>query len=80
MSDIITTYQQMQQLNKPERSDFAFATVVSVATSGLTVRFDGEAAASSKRFRRNTSITFTTGQRVLMVKVNGQYVVLCPVG
>lgn len=49
-------------------------------TTGLTVRFDGESTASSKRFKCNTSISFASGNRVLCCKVGGTWVVLCVVG
>lgn len=80
MSNIIQTYQEEQKIKQPKASAFAFAKVVSSGTSGVMVRFDGESANSSKAYRRNTDATFTAGQRVLMMKVDGEYIVLCPVG
>lgn len=81
MSEIIETYQQEQeQLGKTELPQMAFATVVSVNNDGLELIFDGETEASTKRFPCNTGVSFAVGQRVLMMKVNGSYVALCPVG
>ena len=81
MSEIIETYQQEQeQLGKTELPQMAFATVVSVNSDGLELIFDGETEASTKRFPCNTGVSFAVGQRVLMMKVNGSYVALCPVG
>lgn len=81
MSEIIETYQQEQeQLGKIELPQMAFATVVSVNNDGLELIFDGETEASTKRFPCNTGVSFAVGQRVLMMKVNGSYVALCPVG
>lgn len=81
MSEIIETYQQEQErLAKPELPGMAFATVVSVNEDGLELQFDGEDEASTKRFPCNTGVSFSTGQRVLLAKVNGSYVALCPVG
>lgn len=81
MSDIIETYQQEQkQLSQPEMPGMAFAAVVSVNEDGLELIFDGETEASTKRFPCNTGVSFAVGQRVLMMKVNGSYVALCPVG
>ena len=81
MSDIIETYQQEQkQLLQPEMPGMAFAAVVSVNEDGLELIFDGETEASTKRFPCNTGVSFAVGQRVLMMKVNGSYVALCPVG
>ena len=81
MSDIIETYQQEQkQLLQPEMPGMAFAAVVSVNEDGLELIFDGETEASTKRFPCNTGVSFAVGQRVLLMKVNGSYVALCPVG
>lgn len=81
MSEIIETYQQEQeQLGKTELPQMAFATVVSVNNDGLELIFDGETEASTKRFPCNTGVSFAVGQRVLMMKINGSYVALCPVG
>lgn len=81
MSEIIETYQQEQeQLGKTELPQMAFATVVSVNNDGLELIFDGETEASTKRFPCNTGVSFAAGQRVLLMKVNGSYVALCPVG
>lgn len=81
MSEIIETYQQEQeQLGKTELPQMAFATVVSVNNDGLELRFDGETEASAKHFPCNTGVSFSAGQRALLMKVNGSYVALCPVG
>lgn len=81
MSDIIETYQQEQkQLLQPEMPGMTFAAVVSVNEDGLELQFDGEETASTKRFPCNTGVSFAVGQRVLLMKVNGSYVALCPVG
>lgn len=81
MSEIIETYQEEQErLAAPELSGMAFATVVSVNEDGLELRFDGEEEASTKRYPCNVGVKFTAGQRALLMKVNGSYVALCPVG
>lgn len=81
MSEIIETYQEEQErLAAPELPSMAFATVVSVNEDGLELRFDGEEEAASKRYPCNVGVTFEAGQRALLMKVNGSYVALCPVG
>lgn len=81
MSEIIETYQEEQErLAAPELPGMAFATVVSVGEDGLELRFDGEEEASTKRYPCNVGVKFETGQRALLMKVNGSYVALCPVG
>lgn len=49
-------------------------------TKGITVKFDGESSASSKRYKCNTSVSFAANDRVLCCKVGGTWVVLCKVG
>ena len=81
MSDILTTYQaEQEQLGKTELPGMALATVVSVNEDGLEIIFDGEEEASTKHFPCNTGVSFEADQRVLLMKVNGSYIVLCPVG
>lgn len=81
MSEIIETYQEEQErLAAPEMPGMAFATVVSVNEDGLELLFDGEEEASTKRYPCNVGVKFEAGQRALLMKVNGSYVALCPVG
>lgn len=81
MSEIIETYQEEQErLASPELPGMAFATVVSVNEDGLELRFDGEEEAASKHYPCNVGVSFSAGQRALLMKVNGSYVALCPVG
>lgn len=62
-----------------EQSDM-LATVGAVYSDGLSLIFDGQTAASQKHYKRNTSITFSAGQRVKIVKMSGTYIVEYPVG
>ena len=62
-----------------ERTDF-LATVGSVHSDGLTLIFDGQTEATQKRYKRNTAVTFTAGQRVKVVKISGTYIVEYPIG
>lgn len=80
MSNIIESYQEEQKIKQPASSVFALAKVVSTSVNGITVRFDGESTNSTKAYRRNLTASFDIGQRVLMLKIDGEYIVLCPVG
>lgn len=62
-----------------ERTDF-LATVGAVYSDGLTLIFDGQTEATTKRYKRNTAITFKAGQRVKVVKISGTYIVEYPIG
>lgn len=60
-------------------TDF-LATVGAVYSDGVTLILDGQTEPTQKRYKRNTAITFTAGQRVKVVKISGTYIVEYPVG
>lgn len=60
--------------------EFNFATVGNIYTDGVTLIFDGQAAATSKHYKCNTSIKFAPGDRVKILKDSGTYVVEYVVG
>ena len=51
--------------------------VESDTAAGVRVRFAGEETAGAKRYPRNLSIALAVGDRVLLGKVAGSYVVIC---
>ena len=56
---------------------FFLATVGSVTSSGITLRFAGQNEASQKKYKRlKTGATLYSGDRVLLAKMAGTYVVL----
>lgn len=57
----------------------SFATVGTVYSDGITLIFDGQSTASTKRYKYNTAVTFESGQRVKVLKINGTYVVEYPI-
>jgi len=61
-------------------SEAIFATVDTVYSDGITLIFDGQTTATTKRYKANTSILFVAGQRVKVCKDSGTYVVEYPVG
>lgn len=53
------------------------ATVYSYSSSsGTRLRFDGESSASSKYYKRLGTYTPASGDRVLLARVSGTYVIL----
>lgn len=44
--------------------------------SGITLIFDGQTAATTKRFKRLSTYTPSAGARVLVAKIGGSYVIL----
>lgn len=63
-----------------EQNISLFATIGSVYTDGVTLIFDGESSASTKRYLVNTSIKFKSGDRVKILPDSGTYVVEYVVG
>ena len=79
---MIENYQEEKELEEEiqEPEDQHFATVAGVYSDGLTLKFDGAAAASSKRYKCNTFFKFAAGDRVFIMKDSGTYVVICKIG
>ena len=74
---MIPTAEEFINLNQPElKSPFRLGRVDSV-TGGLpTIQFDGEETASGKLYAKLDGYSPTTGDRVLLAKVSGTYIVL----
>lgn len=58
----------------------ALATVRGRGIMGLILQFDGEDQQRQKQYKCNTSYEFARGERVLVRKVSGTYVVEAPIG
>ena len=52
------------------------ATVGSYTTAGVALIFDGQTTATTKRYKRLASYTPAAGDRVLVAKISGSYVIL----
>ena len=57
----------------------ALATVAEVFEDGITLIFDGQTEASMKKYKHQTAITFSAGQRVKVIKMSGTYIVEYPI-
>src|SRR5699024_7089345 len=71
---MIENEQQLAELIPAEPPEQTLATIVSIGTSGIVLDF-GE-----KEYACNQGIKFVVGQRVLVEKRSGTYVVICPIG
>lgn len=80
MSEIIKNYQEEQALVQPQPEAARLATVSYVGGSGLLLVFDGEQASDGKYYLCNNGIRYQSGDRVLVQKVGGSYIVVCRVG
>jgi co-chaperonin GroES (HSP10) len=69
----IPTPQEFIGIMQPGTSDSSFR--MGTVVSGK-IQFDGEDEPSQKTYKRLASYTFTNGDRVLLAKVSGTYVIL----
>lgn len=77
---MIESYQQEQTLERPQPEAARLATVDYVGSSGLQLIFDGETYGDGKYYLCNNGIKYQSGDRVLVQKVGGSYIVVCRVG
>lgn len=71
---MIENEQQLAEIMPEEPPEQTVATIASIGTSGIVLDF-GE-----KEYSCNQGIKFSVGQRVLVEKRSGTYVVVCPIG
>lgn len=69
-----------KELNKAPETEFYIATVSSVSSSGVKLLFAGESTAANKYYKRLGSANVSQGQRVVVMKQSGTYVVLGNIG
>lgn len=62
--------------NEESEAKILLATVYSASSSGVRLTFDGESTPSQKYYKRLNSVSLSSGNRVLVVKASGTYVVL----
>lgn len=80
MTGIIESYQQERALDQPEPEAARLAVVDYVGSSGLQLIFEGEDTSDGKYYLCNNGIKYQRGDRVLVQKVGGSYIVVCRVG
>ena len=75
MADLLIQNQNAGNAAQP--CELRIATVADYNSSnGSTLIFDGETTATSKRYKRISGVTFATGNRVLVAKLSGTYVII----
>lgn len=57
-------------------TDLFLATVYSVSSSGISLTIDGETGHTTKLYKRLASASLSAGDRVLVVKQAGTYIIL----
>ena len=69
-----------EEPNAEEQQPFQLATVASVEEDGLTLTLDGAEEPTEKRYKCNTAVQFSAGQRVAVLELSGSKVVMFAVG
>lgn len=69
--------QQAENENFQTTEILSTATVGAVYSDGLTLIFPGASTASTKRYKYNLDGSFAAGNRVLLGRAAGSYVVIC---
>lgn len=59
---------------------FVIASVASIGSGGVTLKFDESDTAGEKEYRGNTNQKFAVGDRVFAAVDSGTYVILCKIG
>lgn len=74
--DDFTLVDAPQKLSKAPETEFYLATVAGVSSSGARLLFAGESNATSKYYKCLDSANVSTGDRVVVMKQSGTYIVL----
>ncbi len=77
---MLNNWQEQQEAVRENSQTSAVLTVGvvgAVYSDGATIRFPGETSASSKRYPYNRDAVINAGDRVLLGRVAGSYVVIC---
>lgn len=77
---IMESYQEQAAAESPQPAPAVFATIGAVYSDGISLIFDGETAATQKHYRCNQYCKWAAGQRVMLLRDSGTYVVCFPVG
>ena len=78
---IISSYQEEKALERPRTEAARLATVAAADPArGLTLVLDGEQISDGKYYPCSDGGLFRIGDRVLVQKVSGSYVVICRIG
>lgn len=70
----------MDEIVESSKKELYLATVASIGENGLTLIIDGSEEASTKEYKANIAERYAEGDRVIICKISGTYVVLCAIG
>lgn len=67
----------MTNNNRDSGTELLLATVDSRTTAGVTLILDGQTEATTKRYKSiSTGVTLAAGNRVLVARISGTYLVI----
>lgn len=66
-----------RERREPPVSDFAW--IAQVYDDGVSLQL-GDGSVTRRHWKHNTGVAFEPGQKVLVQKAGGEYVVICPIG
>lgn len=72
-------YQEQMEIENEQRAqpNHSIATVAGVYSDGISLIFAGQAGGSQKHYPYNKNVTFSAGDKVLITRASGTYVVVC---
>lgn len=76
---MIKNTQELQRISNRADISYSLAVIDSISTNGIKLKFP-DGSVSQKEYLCNTSVQFETGQKVVVQKIGGNYVVCFPIG
>lgn len=72
-------YQEQKEIENENkaRPNHSIATVSGVYSDGISLIFAGQTEAGEKHYPYNRDVTFSSGDKVVIIKASGTYVILC---
>lgn len=80
MDDVTEVILGEDDASEEQPKSFVIASVASIGSSGITLKFDESDTAGEKEYRGNTNQKLAVGDRVFAAADSGTYVILCKIG
>lgn len=80
MDDVTEVILGEDDASEEQPKSFVIASVASIGSSGITLKFDENDTAGEKEYRGNTNQKLAVGDRVFAAADSGTYVILCKIG
>lgn len=80
MDDVTEVILGEDEAIEEQQKSFVIASVASIGSNGVTLKFDESDTAGEKEYRGNTNQKLAVGDRVFAAADSGTYVILCKIG